>query len=256
MALRQDVSTVKETVGLGARELTTMPMLLGVAGVLSSGAVISSYMGLFGERSRLVRLAALGVFSAAMVGYAGLGAAGFSGRMREGVQAFTGTLGLLAFADLVRDLLSGGMPALEVSAENYPEGEGRVLGQQTADAAFTPMDNGAQSEDTLSMMGVDVRDLGQYSPLDSHHQDIGHAPPVWMAESVPTVAQKTMVADAQSITPTGKSDDPFAMWVMPSIMNNSAGFSGHGVIQNFGSEYGRKGNMVQGSEGYGSIIGQ
>jgi len=77
-----------------------------------------------------------------------------------------------------------------------------------------------------------------------------------MAESVPTVSQNPMVVDASNLDVTGKSADVFNSWILPSVMRNSAGNSGHGVIQNFGAEHGRKGNHVQGSMGYGSIIGQ
>ena len=55
MAIKQTVSDVTSTVETGARDLATVPTLLGVAAVLSSGAIISSYMGLFGGKTRLVR---------------------------------------------------------------------------------------------------------------------------------------------------------------------------------------------------------
>ena len=100
MVIQESLDTVEE----GARELASVPMLLGVAAVLSSGAVISSYMGLFGSRSQLVRNVGLGVFASALVGYAARGDALFEGEMSRGVQAFSGTLGLLAFAQLIRNI--------------------------------------------------------------------------------------------------------------------------------------------------------
>ena len=107
MVIQESLDTVEE----GARELASVPMLLGVAAVLSSGAVISSYMGLFGSRSQLVRNVGLGVFASALVGYAARGDALFEGEMSRGVQAFSGTLGLLAFAQLIRNIRSDGFMA-------------------------------------------------------------------------------------------------------------------------------------------------
>ena len=77
-----------------------------------------------------------------------------------------------------------------------------------------------------------------------------------MAESVPTITQQPMIVEAASLDKTGKSADPFSSYIMPSIMMNSAGTSGHGVIQNFGAEHGRMGNHLHGSIGNGSVMGQ
>lgn len=265
MAIGDTVSDATSTVETGARELATVPTLLGVAAVLSSGAIISSYMGLFGSRTRLVRLTALGVFASSLVGYSATGATGFSGGMKSGVQAFTATLGLMAFAQLVNDLLKGGMPKLELGAEeivNEPSGDGSVIGQQTATQSFTPLAEDPVVND-LNMDRttyrheydrVDYRDLGQFAPLDSHRSDIGHAPPVWMAETVPSVSQQPMVANASTITSTGVSDPAFNTWVLPSLMQSSASPSGHGVIQNFGAD--TMGNNVHAADGFGSVIGQ
>ncbi len=261
MVVRESIDTIEQ----GAREMATVPMILGVAAVLSSGAVISSYMGLFGDRSRAVRQVGLAVFSAALIGYAGAGASLFEGEMRRGVQAFSGTLGLLAFAQLIRDIRSEGF--LSEADIVYPTGDGSVIGQTTATTTTDPLGQqpGASTPNDLFQEQidyrheyeiVDYRDLGQYSPLDSHRADIGHAPPVWMAETVPTVRQNPMVVDAAAMEPTGKSADVFSSWILPSVMTNSAGYSGHGVIENFGAEVGRMGNHVQGAIGYGSVLGQ
>jgi len=265
MAIGDTVSDATSTVETGARELATVPTLLGVAAVLSSGAIITSYMGLFGGRTRLVRLTALGVFASSLVGYAATGASGFSGSMKSGVQAFTATLGLMAFAQMINDLLKGGMPKLELGAEeivNEPSGDGSVIGQQTATQSFTPLAEDPTVND-LNMDRttyrheydrVDYRDLGQFAPLDSHRSDIGHAPPVWMAETVPSVAQQPMVANASTITSTGVSDPAFNNWVLPSLMQGSASPSGHGVIQNWGAD--TMGNNLHAADGFGSVIGQ
>ena len=265
MAIKETVSDATSTVETGARELATVPTLLGVAAVLSSGAIISSYMGLFGSRTRLVRLTALGVFASSLVGYAATGAAGFSGGAKSGAQAFTATLGLMAFAQLVNDLIKGGVPKLELASEeivNEPSGDGRIIGQQTATESFTPLAEDPTVND-LNMDRttyrheydrVDYRDLGQFAPLDSHRSDIGHAPPVWMAETVPSVSQKAMVADATTITSTGVADRAFDVYVLPSLMQGSASPSGHGVIQNFGAD--TMGNNVHAADGFGSVIGQ
>jgi len=264
MVIGNAVSDVTSTVETGARDLATVPTLLGVAAVLSSGAIITSYMGLFGKRTRLVRLTALGVFASSLVGYAATGAAGFSGGARSGAQAFTATLGLMAFSQLVSDLLKGGLPKLEFGAEiaNEPSGDGRIVGQQTATESFTPLAEDPTVND-LNMDRttyrheydrVDYRDLGQFAPLDSHRSDIGHAPPVWMAETVPTVSQTPMVANASTITSTGVSDPAFNTWVLPSLMQSSASPSGHGVIQNFGAD--TMGNNMHSADGYGSVVGQ
>jgi len=262
MVIKESLETVED----GARELATVPMLLGVSAVLSSGVIISSYMGLFGARSQMIKNVGLAVFASALVGYAGVGDSIFEGEMRRGVQAFSGTLGLLAFAQLIRNVRSDGFMAENFDVV-YPTGDGSVIGQTTATTTTDPLGQqpGITTPNDLLQEQldyrheyevVDYRDLGQYSPLDSHRADIGHAPPVWMAESVPTVSQNPMVVDASNLDVTGKSADVFNSWILPSVMRNSAGNSGHGVIQNFGAEHGRKGNHVQGSMGYGSIIGQ
>ena len=128
MVIQESIDTVEE----GARELASVPMLLGVAAVLSSGAVISSYMGLFGSRSQLVRNVGLGVFASALVGYAARGDGMFEGEMSRGVQAFSGTLGLLAFAQLIRNIRSDGFMAEgDPSDLVFPTGDGSVIGQTT-----------------------------------------------------------------------------------------------------------------------------
>ena len=264
MVVKESIDTVEE----GARELASVPMLLGVAAVLSSGAVISSYMGLFGSRSQLVRNVGLGVFASALVGYAARGDTLFEGEMSRGVQAFSGTLGLLAFTQLIRSIHSEGFMAEgDPSDIVYPDGDGSVIGQTTTTTTTDPLGQQAGASTPNNLLQdqldyrheyevVDYRDLGQYNPLDSHRADIGHAPPVWMAETVPTIRQDPMVVDASNLDVTGKSADVFNSWILPTVMRNSAGNSGHGVIQNFGAEYGRKGNHVQGAVGYGSIMGQ
>jgi hypothetical protein len=264
MVIQESIDTVED----GARELASVPMLLGVAAVLSSGAIISSYMGLFGSRSNLVRNVGLGVFASALVGYAARGDTLFEGEMSRGVQAFSGTLGLLAFAQLLRNIRSHGFLAEgDISDIVYPSGDGSVIGQTTSTTTTDPLGQqaGASTPNDLFQEQidyrheyevVDYRDLGQYNPLDSHRADIGHAPPVWMAETVPTIHQNPMIVDAAALEPTGKSADPFASYILPSIMMNSAGYSGHGVIENFGAEYGRMGNHVNGSIGNGSVMGQ
>ncbi len=264
MVIQESIDTVEE----GARELASVPMLLGVAAVLSSGAVISSYMGLFGSRSQLVRNVGLGVFASALVGYAARGDALFEGEMSRGVQAFSGTLGLLAFAQLIRNVRSDGFMAEgDPSDIVFPDGDGSVIGQTTATTTTDPLGQQAGASTPNNLLQdqldyrreyevVDYRDLGQYNPLDSHRADIGHAPPVWMAESVPTITQNPMIVEAASLDKTGKSADPFNAYIMPSIMMNSAGMSGHGVIENFGAEHGRMGNHLNGSMGNGSVMGQ
>lgn len=264
MVIQESIDTVEE----GARELASVPMLLGVAAVLSSGAVISSYMGLFGSRSQLVRNIGLGVFASALVGYAARGDGMFEGEMSRGVQAFSGTLGLLSFAQLIRNIRSDGFMAEgDPSDLVFPTGDGSVIGQTTMTTTTDPLGQQAGASTPNNLLQdqldyrreyevVDYRDLGQYNPLDSHRADIGHAPPVWMAETVPTITQNPMVVDASNLDVTGKSADVFNTWILPSVMRNSAGNSGRGIIQNFGAEHGRKGNHVQGAVGYGSIMGQ
>ena len=265
MAIKETVSDVGSTVETGARDLMSVPSLLGVAAVLSSGAVISSYMGLFGKRTRLVRMTALGVLASSLVGYAATGASGFTGGMQRGAQAFTATLGLMAFAQLVRDVMQGGLPKMEFGAQeilNEPSGDGRIIGQQTSTESFTPIAEDPVPNDIL-LEQTDYRhkydtvewlDLGQYQPLDSHRSDIGHAPPVWMAESVPSVSQQPMQANASTISPTGVSQSVYNEWIRPSITMGSASPSGHGVIEWWGAE--RMGNNVHAADGHGSVIGQ
>ena len=266
MAIKETVSDVGSTVETGARDLVSIPSLLGVAAVLSSGAVISSYMGLFGKRTRLVRMTALGVLASSLVGYAATGARGFTGDMRTGAQAFTATLGLMAFAQLVRDLMQGGLPKIEFGSEgeilNEPSGDGRIIGQQTATESFTPIAEDPVPNDILLEQKeyrhkydtVEWRDLGQYQPLDSHRSDIGHAPPVWMAEKVPSVSQQPLQANASTISPTGVSQTVYNEWIRPSVTMGSAAPSGHGVIEYWGAE--RMGNNMHSADGFGSVIGQ
>ena len=176
MVIQESLDTVEE----GARELASVPMLLGVAAVLSSGAVISSYMGLFGSRSQLVRNVGLGVFASALVGYAARGDALFEGEMSRGVQAFSGTLGLLAFAQLIRNIRSDGFMAEGDPTDIvFPDGDGSVIGQTTATTTTDPLGQQAGASTPNNLLQdqidyrreyevVDYRDLGQYNPLDSH----------------------------------------------------------------------------------------
>ena len=61
------MAKAKDVIEKGAKEVATLPMALGVVAVLSSGTVISTYMGLFGG-SKVVRTGALALLTASLLG--------------------------------------------------------------------------------------------------------------------------------------------------------------------------------------------
>ena len=249
----------------GAKQATTLPMALGVVAVLSSGTVISTYMGLFGG-SKIVRTGALAVLTASLLGWAAVGGSRMSAQMRGGARAFSGTLGLMSLVALVQEVT--GLNGQHLASDVFPNGDGRIFGDITEDATYSPI--GTVSNDAESFAAEQYHvdetpswnplDLGQYNPMDSHHQDIGYAPPVWVSDSVPNVEQQQMVATANNVdvggTVVGGSADVINSYLQPTTTYNSAGFTGHGVSMAFQAESAQIGNHVQGARGQGSIIGQ
>ena len=249
----------------GAKEAATLPIALGVVAVLSSGTVISTYMGLFGG-SKVVRTGALAVLTASLLGWAAVGGSRMGAQMKGGARAFSGTLGLMSLVALVQEVT--GMNGQTMESQVYANGDGRIFGDITSEDTYSPIgtvSNGAESfaaeeyhqDESPSWNPLD---LGQYNPLDSHHQDIGYAPPVWVSDSVPNVSQQPMVATANNVdiggTVVGGNADVIKSYIRPSTTYNSAGFTGHGVSTAFSAEKAQIGNHVNGSMGQGSIIGQ
>jgi len=258
------MAKLTETLEQGAKEAVSTDTLLGVVAVLASGTVITSYMGLWGG-SRTVRLVALGALTAGLFGYATVGGAGMGESKRKGLKAFTGTLGLMSLVQLVREVL-GGSSSMESQA--FPVGEGRIIGSMTSEDTYSPIgtvSNNAESfaaesfayEESPSWNPID---MGQYNPLDGHTQDLGYAPPVWMGDAVPEIAEQPRTAHAGNVnvggTVIGGADDIIKSYLVPSNTVNSAGFTGNGVPVAFYADSGEVGNMVKGSEGFGRIMGQ
>ena len=174
------MADVKKVLETGAKEaVTTESCALGVVAVLASGTIISSYMGLFG-RSRAVRTLALGALSASLFGYAAVGGASLSGRMKTGAKAFSGTLGLMTLVALVQEVM-GGKTSME--SQVYPVGEGRVIGSMTSEDTFSPIGTVSNNAETFAAEEAPVAespswnpiDMSQYNPLDGQHQDMGYA---------------------------------------------------------------------------------
>ena len=259
------MAKAKDVIEKGAKEAATLPMALGVVAVLSSGTVISTYMGLFGG-SKVVRTGALAVLTASLLGWAAVGGSRMGAQMKGGARAFSGTLGLMSLVALVQEVT--GMNGQTMESQVYANGDGRIFGDITSEDTYSPIgtvSNGAESfaaeeyhqDESPSWNPLD---LGQYNPLDSHHQDIGYAPPVWVSDSVPNVSQQPMVATANNVdiggTVVGGNADVIKSYIRPSTTYNSAGFTGHGVSTAFSAEKAQIGNHVNGSMGQGSIIGQ
>ena len=259
------MAKAKDVIEKGAKEATTLPMALGVVAVLSSGTVISTYMGLFGG-SKIVRTGALALLTASLLGWAAVGGSKMSAQMKGGARAFSGTLGLMSLVALVQEVT--GMNGQTMESQVFPNGDGRIFGDITEDATYSPIGTVSNDAETFAAEQYHVDespswnplDLGQYNPMDSHHQDIGYAPPVWVSDSVPEVEQKQMVATANNVdvggTVIGGSADVIKSYLQPTTTYNSAGFTGHGVSTAFSAESAQIGNHVQGSRGQGNIIGQ
>ena len=257
------MAEIKQVLETGAKEATSMTTVLGVVAVLASGTIISTYMGLFG-RSRVVRTVALGALSASLFGYAAVGGSGMGDKMRTGAKAFSGTLGLMALVALVQDLM--GKASME--SHVYPVGEGRIIGSMTTQDTFSPIGTVSNNAETFAAEETPVDespswnpiDMGQYNPLDGHHQDMGYAPPGWMSDAVPEVSQELPTADAGNVNVGGSFVGNFAdvinSYLVPSTTMNSAGFTGNGVPVAFYADSGEVGNMVKGAEGQGRIMGQ
>jgi len=257
------MANLQEVMKEGAKEATTMTTALGVVAVLASGTIISSYMGLF--KGKTVRTVALGALSASLFGYAAIGGVGLSENMRKGARAFSGTLGLMALVALVSDMM-GGSDSME--GHVYPVGEGRIIGSLTSEDTYSPIGTVSNNAETFAAESEPVDespswnpiDMGQYNPMDGHHQDMGYAPPVWMGDAMPEVTEEVKTANANNVDVgglvVGGSADVIKSYLVPSNTVNSAGFSGNGVPVAFYADSGEVGNMMKGAQGQGRIMGQ
>lgn len=251
--------SVQSEIRSGVKRLTRVETVAGVAAVLAGGAVIGGATGLL-PQGRNVQTAGLAVLSAAALGFAAAGGAGWSQTSRRAARAFSGVVGLMAAAQLALDLL-GRVRSTNLMAEDVaPDGEGAIFGNRTSEKDYSPLGQRAETFHSEQFEAeVYPVDFGQYHPLDSHHQDLAGQPPIWLAEEVPEVAQAPATATADNVVVSGtfaaKSEDTFGTWIAPSHTQNSAGH-GHGVPQWFGAEYANTGNNFHAAEGNGHVMGQ
>jgi hypothetical protein len=173
----------------------------------------------------------------------------------------------MSLVALVQDLM-GGNNSME--SHVYPVGEGRILGSLTSEDTYSPIGTVSNNAEEFAAESFSAPqeespswnpiDMGQYNPLDGHHQDIGYAPPVWMGSELPEISESVRTAHAGNVnvggTVIGGSEDVIKSYLVPSNTINSAGFTGYGVPVAFYADSGEVGNMVKGAEGVGRIMGQ
>ena len=234
------VSEVQDTAEM-AVGVATMPTFLGGIGGIAAGAVIggilSSQLSFSGNMANMAAAGGEFLIGAAMYGV------GLSGRVRNpALRSATQVSGVvIAGMGLGRLLAMVGAPSFGLGGEEVDEG--RVIGQGYSGHVI-----GQEAESFEA-------DEGEVVGQDYEGLVVGQAE-AYTLEDGPTMEQSP--AWASGATAVHSMWDDYAS---AGLIDES---QGHGVTQWFGSAENfipsasrtHPGNMVQGSEGLGSVIGQ
>ena len=226
-----------------AVSVATMPTFLGGIGGIAAGAVIggilSSQLSFSGNMANMAAAGGEFLIGAAMYGM------GLSGRVRNpALRSATQVSGVvIAGMGLGRLLALVGAPSFGLGSEDESDGDGRVIGQ-----GYSGHVVGQESESYEA-------DEGEVIGQDYEGLVVGQAE-TYTLEDGPTMEQAPAWASGANAVHSIWDD-----YASAGLIDES---QGHGVTQWFGSAENfipsasrtYLGNMVQGSEGLGSVIGQ